>query len=69
MLSAKRKFVIILPQMLTFPSWSFSASSIILSKKMLKRVGESRHPWRTPIVVRNHSPLLLSMKNALIALS
>ena len=35
-------------------------TAIILSKKMLKRVGESRHPWRTPVVVRNHSPMLLS---------
>ena len=60
MSSAKRKFVIVLPPILTVPSWSSSASAIILSKKMLKRVGESRHPWRTPIVVRNHSPMLLS---------
>ena len=51
MSSAKRKFVIVLPLILTVPSWSSSASAIILSKKMLKRVGESRHPWRTPIVV------------------
>ena len=35
MSSAKRKFVIFLPPMLTVPSWSFSASVIILSKKML----------------------------------
>ena len=55
MSSAKRTFIIVLPPILTVPSWSSSASAIILSKKMLKRVGESRHPWRTPIVVRNHS--------------
>ena len=60
MLLAKRNFVIVLPPILTVPSWSSSASAIILSKKMLKRVGESRHPWHTPIVVRNHSPMLLS---------
>ena len=60
MSSAKRKFVIVLPPILTVPSWSSSASAIILSKKMLKRVGESRHPWRAPIVIRNHSPVLLS---------
>ena len=41
---ANRKFVIFLPPMLTVPSWSFSASVIILSKKMLKRVGESTQP-------------------------
>ena len=50
MSSAKRKFVIVLPPILTVPSWSSSAAAIIPSKKMLKRVGESRHPWRTPIV-------------------
>ena len=60
MSSAKRKFVIVLPPMLTVSSWSSSASAIILSKKMSKRVGESRHPWRTPVVVQNHSPILLS---------
>ena len=60
MSSAKRKFVIVLPPKLTVPSWSSSASAIILSKNMLKRVVESRHPWRTPIAVRNHSPMLLS---------
>ena len=57
---AKRKFIIVLPPMLTVPLSSSSASAIILSKKMLKKVGESRPPWRTPIVVRNHSPMLLS---------
>ena len=38
MSSAKRRFVIVLPQILTVPSWSSSASAIILSNKMLKRV-------------------------------
>ena len=56
--SAKSEFVLVLPKILSAPSWSSSASAIILSKKMLKRVGESRHPWRTPIVVRNHSTML-----------
>ena len=60
MSSAKCKFVIFLPLTLTVPSWFSSASAILLSMKMLKRVGESRHPWRTPVVVRNHSPMLLS---------
>ena len=49
MSSAKHKFVI----------WSFSASVIILSKKMLKRVGESTQPCLTPTVVLNQSPMLL----------
>ena len=59
MSSAKRKFVIFLPPMLTVPSWSSSASVIILSKKMLKRVGESTQPCLTPTVVLNQSPMLL----------
>ena len=60
MLSAKRKFVIILPPVLTVTSWSSCASAIILSKKMSKGVGESRYVWGTPIMVQNHSPMLLS---------
>ena len=56
MSSAKRKFVNALPPKLTVPSWSSSAQAIILSNKMLKRVDESRHPWHTLFVVRNHSP-------------
>ena len=55
---AKCKFVIVLPLILAIPSWSSSASAIILSKKMLKKVGESRYPWPTPIVVQNHYPML-----------
>ena len=59
MSSAKRKLVISRPPMLTLPSWSSKASHTILSRKMLKRVGESRHPCRTPTVVLNlgYSPL------------
>ena len=41
---------------------------MILSRKMLKRVGESRHPCRTPAVVRNQSPMLLLRRTALVAL-
>ena len=36
---------------------------------MLKRVGESRHPCRTPTVVLNHSPVLPLNRTALWALS
>ena len=57
--SAKRKFVIVLPPMLTDPSWSSKASVMILSSKMLKRVGESRHPCLNPAVVLNHSPTVM----------
>ena len=32
---------------------------MILSRNMVKRVGESRHPCRTPTVVRSQSPMLL----------
>ena len=53
MSSAKRKLEIVLPPMLTVPSWSSKGSAIILSRNMLKRVDESRHPCRTPTVIRN----------------
>ena len=69
MSSAKRKLVISRPPMLTLPSWSSNASHMILSRKMLKRVGESRHPCRTPTVVLNHSPVLPLNRTALWALS
>ena len=36
---------------------------------MLKSVGDSRHPCRTPTVVRNKSPMLLLKITALVALS
>ena len=39
---------------------------MILSRNMLKRVGESRHPCRTPTVVRNQSPMLLLKRTALV---
>ena len=40
---------------------------MILSRNMLKRVGESRHPCQTPAVVRNQSPMLLLKRMALVA--
>ena len=41
---------------------------MILSRNMLKRVGESRHPCQIPSVVQNHSPMLLLKRTALVAL-
>ena len=41
---------------------------MILSRNMLKRVGESRHPCRTQTVVRNQSLMLLLKRTALEAL-
>ena len=63
------KLVMSRPPMQTLPSWSSKASHIILSRKMLKRVGESRHPCRTPTVVLNHSAVLPLNRTALWALS
>ena len=40
----KGKLVIVLPPMLTVPWWTSSVSVIILSRKKLKRVGESKTP-------------------------
>ena len=67
MSSAKRKLVMSHPPMLTLPSWSSKASQMILSRKMLKRVGESRHPCRTHTVVLNHSSVLPLNRTALWA--
>ena len=52
------------------PLWSSIASLMILSRKILKRVKECRHPCRTPTVVLNQSrsPVLLLDKTALLAL-
>ena len=69
MLSAKQKLVISRPPMLTLPSWSSNASHMILSRKILKSVGQSRDPCRTPTVVRNHSPVLPLNRTALWVLS
>ena len=52
------------PPMLKLPSWPSSASHMILSRKMLKRVGKSRHT-----VVLNHSPVLPLDRTALWSLS
>ena len=41
---------------------------MILSRNIPKRVVESRHPCRTPTVVRNQSPMLLLKRTALVAL-
>ena len=69
MSSANRRLVIFLPPMLTFPSCSSRASDMIRSRKMLKRVGDRRHPCLTPTVVLNHSPMLPIIWAALVALS
>ena len=50
--------VIVLPSMLTVPSCSSKASVMILSRNMLKRVGERRHPCVTPTFFRNQPPML-----------
>ena len=56
--TTNRKMVIFLPPMLTFPSCFSRALDMILSRKMLKSVGDSRHPCLTPTVVLNHSRML-----------
>ena len=61
--------VISRPLLLTLPSWSSNASHIILSNKILRRVGESRHPCQTPTVVLNQPSVLPLTRTALWALS
>ena len=51
MSSANRKLVIFLPPMLTFSSYSSRASDLVRLRKLLKRVGDRRHPCLTPTVV------------------
>ena len=48
MSSANLKLVMVRPAMLTVPSCSSSTSDIILSRKMLKSVGDNMHLWQTP---------------------
>ena len=64
MSSAKRRLVIVLHPILTVPLWSSKASAMILSRNMLKRMAESRHPCRTPTVLRNH-PSISTYSHAL----
>ena len=42
---------------------------MIIFRNILKRVGEIRHPCRTPAVVQNQSPTLLLKRTALVAVS
>ena len=53
---ANRRLVMVLPPMLTFLSCFYRV--ITLLRKMLKRVGERRHPFLTPTVVLNYSFVL-----------
>ena len=69
MSSANRRLVIFQPPMLTFPSCSSRASDMIRSRKMLKWVGDKRHPCLSPTVVLNHSPMQPFIWTALVALS
>ena len=68
MSSTKRKLVIVQPPMLTVPSWSSKATVMILSRNVLKRMGESRYPRWTPTVVRNQSHMLTFVSNVLCVL-
>ena len=54
--------------MLTFPSCSSRASDMICAIKMLKKVGDRRHPFLT-LTVLNLSPMLPFIWAALVALS
>lgn len=52
----------------TVPVWFYNAFIIILSKKMLKSNRDRKHPWWTPTVVQNNSPMAPFSRNALLAL-
>ena len=68
MSSPNRRLVMFLPPLLTFSSCSIRASDMIYWRKMLKRVGDRRHPCLIPTVVLNHSPMLPFTWTALVAL-
>ena len=53
----------------TNPSCSSRASDMGRSKKMLKRMGDRRHPFLTPTAFLNHSPMLPFIWTAHVALS
>ena len=69
MSSANRKMIIFLPPMLTLTSCSSRASDMIRSRKMLKKVGDRRHPCLTLTVVLNRCPMLPFIWTALVVLS
>lgn len=52
----KIEVVIVLPPMLIAPLWSSTLSAMVLSRKMLSSVGESRHSRLNPTAVLNQSP-------------
>ena len=68
MSSAKWRLVIILSPMLTVPLGCSEVSVMILSRNMLKRMGESRHSCQTQTVVQNQPALLPLRRTALVAL-
>ena len=54
--------------MLILTLWSSSASLMVLSREMLRRVAERSHPCRTAKVVLNQYPVLTLNKTSLLAL-
>ena len=49
--------------------WSWSVFCMIFSREKLNRVSESKHHWRTPIVVLRNSPSWLFKRTALLEFS
>ena len=49
--------------------WLWSVACIIFSWTMLNRMGESKHPWRTPTIVLKNSPSWLFKTTALLGFS
>ena len=69
MSSPNRRLVTFLPPMLTYYHVLPRALDMIRSRKMLKSVGDRRHPCLTPTVVLYHSPMLPIIWTAFVALS
>ena len=69
MSSANLRLHLGLPQMAMDVWWSWIVSCMIFSRNRSNRMGESKHPWRTPIIVWKNSPIWLLKRTTLLDFS
>ena len=69
MSSANRKLHMGFPPIEMDVWWSWSVFCMIFPRNKLNRMGESKHPYRTPTVVLKNSPSWLSKRTALLEFS
>ena len=68
MSSANRRLHIGIPSAETDVWWSWSVSSMVFSRNKLNWTDDSKHPWQTPVVLKN-SPSWLFKRTALLKFS